>query len=238
MQSINIGKLKKMDYSSDEAYKSLRTNLQFCGKEIKVIGFTSCIPNEGKSSVTINIARTIAKTGKKVLFVDADMRKSVMVGRYRISKASNGLSHFLSGYRDLDEVLCETNVENLYMILAGPVPPNPSELLGAGLFKKFIRQAAENFDYVLIDTPPIGSVTDAAVVSQCCDGMCLVLSANEISYKFAQKVKDQLEKTGCRILGVILNKVRIRKNGYYGRYYGKYYGKYYGSYYVKDNGGN
>lgn len=228
MQQIVIGKLKKLDYSSAEAYKSLRTNLQFCGKKIKVIGLTSCIPNEGKSSVAINIARSFAETDKRVLLIDADMRKSVLVGRHKITKAANGLSHFLSGNRDLNEVMCETNVPNLYMMLAGPTPPNPSELLGSDVFKQLIEDARNHFDYIIIDNPPLGSVTDAAVVSQVCDGMCLVLTANEISYKFAQKVKEQLEKTGCRILGVILNKVKVKKNGYYGKYYGKYYGNYYG----------
>lgn len=233
MQDIIIGKLKKLDYTSEEEYKSLRTNLQFCGKDVKVIGFTSCIPNEGKSSVTMNIAKSIAETGKKVLFVDCDMRKSVLVGRHRISKASSGLSHFLSGYRDLDEVLCHTNINNLFMILSGPIPPNPSELLGSAAFKNFVRAAKEKFDYVILDTPPLGSVTDAAVVSQVCDGMCLVVTAGEISYKFAQKVKEQMDKTECRILGVIMNKVKVKKNGYYGKYYGKYYKEYY----AKGDGG-
>ncbi|MBQ8923531.1 MAG: polysaccharide biosynthesis tyrosine autokinase [Lachnospiraceae bacterium] len=233
MQEVNIGKLNKLDYSSNEAYKSLRTNIEFCGKEIKVIGLTSCIPNEGKSSVSINIARSFAESGKRVLLIDSDMRKSVMVGRYRISsKGLNGLSHLLSGYRDVEEVMCETNIENFYILLSGPTPPNPSELLGNERFKDFIKTAKEYVDYIIIDCPPLGSVIDAAVISQVCDGMALVLSANEISYKFAQNVKAQLEKTDCRILGVILNKVRMRENGYYyGRYYGKYYGKYYGNYY-------
>ncbi len=229
MQNINIGKLKKLDYSSEEAYKSLRTNLQFCGKDVKVISFTSCIPNEGKSSITINIARSMAETGKRILLIDADMRKSVLVGRHRISKGISGLSHFLSGYKELDDVLCMTNVPNLYMILAGPVPPNPSELLGSKSFRNLIRACKDKFDYIFIDNPPLGSVIDAAVTSQVSDGMCLVMSANEISYKFAQNVKEQMEKTNCRILGVILNKVQLKKNGYYGKYYGKYYGRYYGN---------
>lgn len=228
MQNIIIGKLKKLDYSSEEAYKSLRTNLQFCGKDVRVISFTSCIPNEGKSSVTINIARSMAETGKRILIIDADMRKSVLVGRHRISKGISGLSHFLSGYKEIDDVLCVTNINNLYMILAGPVPPNPSELLGSKSFRSLIKACKEKFDYIFIDTPPLGSVIDAAVVSQVSDGMCLVMTPNEISYKFAQNVKDQMEKTNCRILGVILNKVQMKKNGYYGKYYGRYYGKYYG----------
>ena len=233
MQEINIRKLNKLDYSSAEAYKSLRTNIEFCGKEVKVIGLTSCIPDEGKTTVALNLARSFAESGKKVLFVDADMRRSVLVGRYRISSDSiNGLSHFLAGYKDVDEVMCQTNVENLYVMLAGSVPPNPSELLGNERFKEFITSTRDFVDYVIIDCPPLGSVIDAAVIAQVCDGMAIIMSSKTISYKFAQKVKDQLEKTNCRILGVILNKVRVKEGGYYyGRYYGRYYGKYYGKYY-------
>lgn len=230
MQSIYVGKLNKLDYSSEEAYKSLRTNIEFCGKNVQVIAFTSCIPNEGKSSTTIHLARTLAESGKKVLYIDADMRKSVMVGRHRISMANIGLSHYLSGYKEFEDVLCVTNVKNLFMIVAGPVPPNPSELLSSKLFSDSIAAAKQRFDYVIIDTPPLGSVIDAAVVAKACDGICLVLSANEISYKFAQKVKMQMEKTECPILGVVLNKVKVKKNGYYSKYYGKYYGNYYGNY--------
>lgn len=230
MQSIYIGRLRKLDYSLEEAYKSLRTNLEFCGKDIKTVAFTSCIPNEGKSMVTMNLAKTLADSGKRVLLIDGDMRKSVTVGRYRISHANNGLSHYLSGARPLEDVIYETNVNNLYMIVAGPVPPNPSELLNSNLFQKFVHSAREKFDYVLIDTPPLGSVIDAAVVAKVSDGMCLVVTANEISYRFAQKVREQMLKTECPILGVILNKVKMKKNGYYGKYYGKYYGQYYGKY--------
>lgn len=224
MQKISIGKLKKLHYTAEEEYKSLRTNLQLCGKEVKVIGFTSCIPNEGKSSIVINIARTIAQGGKKVLIIDADMRKSVLVGRHRITKVMGGLSNLLSGFMELDEVICQTNVPNMFMVLAGPVPPNPSELLSSNVFKSFVKAASKEFDYVLIDCPPIGSVTDAAIVSQVCNGMCMVLTANEISSKFAVHIKEEIEKTGCRILGVILNKVKVTRNGYYGKYYGHYYG--------------
>ena len=141
MQSINIGKMRKLGYASEEAYKSLRTNIQFCGKDVRVIGITSCIPNEGKSSIAVNLAQSIAQAGKKVLLIDADMRKSVLMGRYRIKKALNGLSHYLSGMAELDEVLCESNIDGMYMIISGPVPPNPSELLSSETFKKLIREA-------------------------------------------------------------------------------------------------
>lgn len=230
-QNINIGKSDKLPYSLEEAYNSLRTNIWFCGKDVRVIAITSCIPNEGKSSVCFNLANAIAESGKKVLLIDADMRKSVLAGRHRISGALNGLSHYLSGQKEFNEVLSTTNVENLSMILSGPVPPNPSELLSSDAFKTLIEEVRSSFDYILVDTPPLGSVIDAAAVAPVCDGMCLVVSANTISYKLAQKVTLQIEKTGCSILGVILNKIKVRRSGYYSKYYSRYYSKYYGDHY-------
>ncbi|MBQ3545412.1 MAG: polysaccharide biosynthesis tyrosine autokinase [Lachnospiraceae bacterium] len=232
MLNINIDKLKKLDNSTNEAYKRLRTNIQFCGSDVKVIALTSTIPNEGKSSVSFNLAASIAESGKKVIFIDADLRKSVLVGRYKINKAVKGLTHYLSGVNPFDEVVYSTNVDNLNVVFSGPVPPNPAELLGNKYFKSLITMLRRNYDYVIIDTPPIGSVIDAAIVAEQCDGVVLVISSGEISYKLVQKTKMQMEKSNCKILGAVLNKVQVGKGGYYGKYYGKYYGEYgnYGEY--------
>lgn len=232
MLNINIDKLKKLDNSTNEAYKRLRTNIQFCGSDVKVIALTSTIPYEGKSSVSFNLAASIAESGKKVIFIDADLRKSVLVGRYKINKAVKGLTHYLSGVNPFDEVVYSTNVDNLNVVFSGPVPPNPAELLGNKYFKSLITMLRRNYDYVIIDTPPIGSVIDAAIVAEQCDGVVLVISSGEISYKLVQKTKMQMEKSNCRILGAVLNKVPLGKGGYYGKYYGKYYGAYgnYGEY--------
>lgn len=218
----------KEDYRIREAYKSLRTNIQFCGSDVKVIAVTSCQPNEGKSSVSMNLAMSLAEAGKRVILIDADLRKSVMIGRYKINKSIKGLSHLLSGQNTLEDVVCGTNFENLKIIFSGPVPPNPAELLGSRAFGELLKALRSMCDYVVIDTPPLGSVIDSAVISQNCDGVALVISANTDSYKFAQHVKEQLEKTGSRILGVVLNKVDMGERSFYGKYYGKYYGEYYG----------
>jgi len=213
---VNIESIKKMDYYGQEAYKTLRTNVQFLGKDTKVVAFTSCMPNEGKSSVTFNLAYSMAEAGKKVLFIDADLRKSVLIGRYKISDGGKGLSHFLSGISPIDEVLANTNVPNLSMIVSGPVPPNPSELLQTELFKSFISATRQLYDYVFIDTPPLGSVIDCAVVARYCDGIILIIEANKNSYKFVQKVKEQIDMTDCKLLGAVINKVNIaKKKGYY-----------------------
>ena len=226
MVAINIERLRKLDYRGNEAYKNLRTNIQLCGSDIKVIMFTSTTPNEGKSSVSFNLAVSLAEAGKKVIFIDADLRKSVLVGRYKINKSVKGLTHFLSGLNKFEEVMYATNVNNLHVVLSGPVAPNPTELLGNKTFKTLIKVLRESYDYVIIDTPPLGSVIDSAIVAQECDGTVFVISANSVSYKYAQKAVEQINKTDCKILGAVLNKVDINNNAYYGKYYGKYYGEY------------
>ncbi|MBQ7678217.1 MAG: polysaccharide biosynthesis tyrosine autokinase [Butyrivibrio sp.] len=225
------------DYRIKEAYKTLRSNVEFSGSDVRAISVTSCSPGEGKSSVSMALARAFAEAGKKTVLVDADMRKSVLVGRYRTGTVRLGLTHCLVGREKLSSVICETDIPNLYVIFSGPVPPNPSELLGGKMFSKMLDNMRHVFDYIIIDTPPLGSVIDAAVIAKQCDGTVLVIQDNAVSYRFAQRVKDQLDKAGAKMLGVVLNKVDLSGKGiyshygkYYGRYYGKYYGKYYGNY--------
>lgn len=231
MQKITFQKINELDYRANESYKTLRTNIQFCGDDIKVIMATSCTPNEGKSSVCFNLSRSLAENGKKVVLLDTDLRKSVLAGRYKIGEAVDGLSHYLSGQKKLEDVLYNTNVEGMDIIFSGKVPPNPVELLGHQRFDRVMGKLKESYDFIIIDSPPLGSVIDSAVIAPKCDGVILVIENNAISYKFAQDVKQQLDKTNCRILGAVLNKVVMDKKRYYGRYYGKYYGRYYGKYY-------
>jgi capsular exopolysaccharide synthesis family protein len=230
MAKINIERLTKLDYRSNEAYKNLRTNIQLCGHSIKVIMTTSATPNEGKSSVSFNLAVSFAETGKKVIFIDADLRKSVLVGRYKINKGIKGLTHYLSGMNSFEEVAYSTNVENLYTVFSGQIPPNPAELLDSEMFSDLVKRLREEYDYVIIDTPPLANVIDAAIVAQNCDGAIFVIAANSTSHKFVGRSIEQLKKTRCKILGAVLNKVDLSENGYYGKYYGNYYGKYYGKY--------
>lgn len=228
MQSIKIDVNKKSDYQSNEAYKGLRTNILFCGSEVKVIAITSCTPNEGKTEVSFQLAISMAEAGKKVIFLDADLRKSVLVGRCQVDRSLKGLSHYLSGQDKFEDVTCATNLENLNVVFSGQVPPNPAELLGNSKFQTMIEELKTQYDYIIIDTPPLGRVIDAAVVAGQSDGVVLVIEANAISYKFAQKIKEQLEKSNCKILGAVMNKIERRDKGLYGKYYGRYYGQYYG----------
>lgn len=239
MLNINLDKITDLDFKTREAYKTLRTNVQFCGNDVKIISLTSCVPNEGKSMVSFNLAISMAETGKKVLFIDADLRKSALIGRYKINKAIKGLTQYLSGVEQLDDVRYSTNVKNMDLILSGPVPPNPAELLNNEKFTKLLETARKEYDYVIIDTPPIGQVIDPAIVAQQTDGVIFLISQANISYKYAQKQIEQMRKSGCRILGAVLNKVDPEeKGGYYGGYYGKYSKKGYGYGYGYGYGNN
>ncbi len=223
-------------FRSKEAYKILRTNIEFSGEEIHVITVTSCTPDEGKSQVSFELAESFATAGKKVLLIDADMRKSVMQVHFKNGKVRYGLVHVLVGKVAFDDAVCRTDIPGYDIIFSGPVPPNPSELLGGKHFESVLKEAREKYDLVIIDTPPLGSVIDSAIVAKQSDGVMLVIESGAISYKFVQRMIQQLKKAECKILGCVLNKVNMESNGgyygskYYGRYYGKYYGKYYGNY--------
>lgn len=225
MQEISLKGMDK-DFRSNEAYKTLRTNIEFSGEDNKVIVFTSCTPNEGKSTVSLSVAYSLAEAGKKVLFIDADLRKSVLAGKQKVTGTMKGLSHFLAGQAEVGDIMYKTQKNDLVIMFAGVVPPNPAELLGQKKFESLISSARKVYDYIIIDAPPLGSVIDSAIIAKQCDAAVLVIAAQAISYKFAKSVKKQLEKSECPILGVVLNKVDMKQNQYYGRYYGKYYGEY------------
>lgn len=224
---ISLSQYEVTDYNFVEAIKTLRTNIQFSGSSIRLIMFTSSISNEGKSEISFQLAASLAQLGKRVLLIDADIRKSVMVSRYRPDREVKGLSQYLSSQITREEAIYQSNVNNLEIMFAGPYSPNPAELLEEELFGKLLEWAGEAYDYVVIDTPPMGNLIDGAIVARHCDGVVMVIESGAISFRLLQKVKAQLEKSGCRILGTVLNKITVNHSGYY-RYYGKYgrYGKY------------
>ena len=237
MKTVKFGKLKEQKYAMKESLRALKTNIQFCGDDIQTIVVTSAMPNEGKSTVTMDLARSLTESGKRVLLIDTDMRKSVYVGRLRAVASDGGeiygLSHFLSGQKRLEDVLYGTEISGLFMIFAGPSVPNPTEILEKNYFIELLKFAKEHFNYVLLDCAPIGAAIDAAVIARHCDGAILVISQGMASSRMIQNVKKQLEVSGVRILGAVLNKVKMKKNSYENGYYGSYYGGYYGNYYGK-----
>lgn len=237
MKTVKFGKLKEQKYAMKESLRALKTNIQFCGDDIQTIVVTSAMPNEGKSTVTMDLVRSLTESGKRVLLIDTDMRKSVYVGRLRATASDGGeiygLSHFLSGQKRLEDVLYGTEIPGMFMIFAGPSVPNPTEILEKNYFIELLKFANEHFNYILLDCAPIGAAIDAAVIAKHCDGAILVISQGMASSRMIQNVKKQLEVSGVRILGAVLNKVKMKKNSYENGYYGSYYGGYYGSYYGK-----
>ena len=200
------------NYFIREAFNTLRANILFSGKNVKVIIVTSCFAHEGKSSVSFDLCRNLAESGKKVLLVDADLRKSVMVSRYTKERGVYGLSQILSGQVDAASAVYHTNVEGLDIVFAGPYPPNPTELAGSAAFKEFLDGERDHYDYIIIDAPPLGLVIDAAVISSFCDGAVMVVNIGHVKYRVAQGVKNQIEKSGCKVLGVVLNQVDRKRS--------------------------
>ncbi len=228
---IKFENLKDQSFKVNEAYKRIRTNISFSGDNIKAIAITSSIPNEGKTDVSFNIARSMAEDGKKTIYIDADIRKSVVLSRYGVDKETKGLTHYLSGQiKNYNDIIYSTNIENMECIFTGTKSPNPAELLGSLKFETLVNALKENYDYIIIDCPPLGSVIDAVLVAKVCDGAIIVIETNNVSYKIVQNVKKQLERGDCKILGAILNKVESTGKGYYGYYYKRGYGYGYGYY--------
>lgn len=225
MRTVELILDDNKDYGTREAFNTLRTNILFSGRDVKTILITSCLANEGKSTISFETAVGLARVGKKVLLIDADLRKSVYASRYTKETGLMGLSQYLSGQSELDGVLYATQIPTLNIIFSGPFPPNPTELVGASAFGELLKAEREHYDYILIDTPPLGLVIDAAVMATACDGAVIVIGAGSVSYHVAQHVTEQLKKSGCRILGAVLNqnrKGKRSKNQYYNSYYGKY----------------
>ena len=221
----------QMIKSLEEYYNSIRTNIQFSGRDLKVITLTSAQSGEGKSTTATNLAISFAKAGFRTLLIDADTRNSVMSGTFKSKERYDGLTSYLSGNAELSDVICDTTVDNLMVIPAGQVPPNPTSLIQNDNFKSMIETVRGLYDYVIIDTPPLGLVIDAAILAHHSDASLLVVKAGADKRRTITKLKEQLEQSGSVFLGVILNKydIHLDKYGSYGSYggYGSYgnYGK-------------
>lgn len=221
----------QMVKSMGEYYNSIRTNIQFSGRDLKVITLTSAQPGEGKSTTSVNLAISFARAGFRTLLIDADTRNSVMSGTFKSNERYQGLTSFLSGNAELSDVICDTSIDNLMIIPAGQVPPNPTSLIQNDNFKAMVETVRGLYDYVIIDTPPLGLVIDAAILAHHSDASLLVVKAGADKRRTVTKLKEQLEQSGSVFLGVILNKydIHLDKYGSYGSYggYGSYgnYGK-------------
>ena len=227
MKRITIENFPKFDYATTEAINTLCTNIVFLSDSISRILVTSCHANEGKSFISMSIMRTLASMGYSVMLVEADLRRSVLHTTYDIRDPENapGLVHYLSRGIDMDEFIYATNIPGAYIIPAGCMVINSMQLLNTTRFETLMKQLNEKVDYVIVDTPPVGSVVDAAMVAKSCDGAILVVGSNSATKQELVNAKQQIEMSGCPVLGAVLNKVAMDRSSskyYYRSMYASY----------------
>lgn len=200
-----------------EAFRTLRTNIQFSNidKEMKTLVVTSSTLKEGKSTITANLAATIAENDKSVLLIDCDLRKPRVHKNFEISNL-NGLTNIIMGDKKLSDIVYKyPEFDKFHILTSGPIPPNPAELLGSKKMKKFLEGAKEEYDLIILDSPPIGLVTDSAVLSTIAEGVLLVGAVAEVEIELIKRSKDLLDRVNANIIGVVLNKIPISGRSYY-----------------------
>lgn len=230
MNSLKIGRFPRLGYAGSEAINTLCTNLTFSGENVRKIMLTSCHASEGKSHLSMNIMRTMARLGKSVVLVDADLRRSVIDSRfdfqYENANYKPGLAHFLAGQVDEEDVIYQTNLTGAYIVPVGREVSNPLPLLNSRRFEQLLDHLAQRADYVIVDVPPVGMVIDGAQIAKSCDGALIVVNYNSVHRQELIDVRDQLEQTGCPILGTVLNMVEyddyMNRKYYYKSYYSHY----------------
>ena len=214
--------IRKPKSPISESYRGIRTSIEFSNldKEMKVINVTSSMQGEGKSTVIANLAVSFANLEKKVLLLEGDLRNPSVHRMFNISNI-NGLTDILLNNKNFAECVHCTEVKNLHILTCGAVPPNPSEILSSKKMKDFINELREYYDYIFIDTPPIGVVTDAGIISTYSDGCVFVVGSKQCDIEMAKIAKKRLEDVGANIIGAVLNKFEAEGNGY--NYYNYYY---------------
>ena len=231
MNKMNITRFPALDYACNEAMNTLCTNLFYCGDDIRSVLFTSRYEQEGKSSITINVMRTLASFGKRVVLVDADLRCSTLARRYRFSyekRDAMGLAQYLAGMCPLEDVVYQTNLPNAYILPAGREVLSSLQLLASPRYGEMMRVLQEEFDVVLVDSPPAGVIVDAVEIAKYCDGAIIVVAYNTGRKQDVAEVASSIAKTGCQVLGAVMNGVEMgsfRNRKYYYRYgrYSSYY---------------
>lgn len=231
-----VENMPELPYAMEEALNRLRVNISFLGNNIRKIMVVSTLPDEGKSFVTMQLWRQMAESGTSSILVDADLRKSVMVSKYEVHRKDkgkiHGLSHYLSNDYDLEDAILKTQWE------AGDLLPNtdnvinPSMLLEDNRFSEMLDDLAKKYRYVFIDSPPLNLVSDGELIGSLCDGAILVVRGGSTSKSMVKNSIRQLQRAGCPLLGIVLNRVEGAKNGYYYKKYGGYYGKKYSDSYA------
>ncbi|VWX35646.1 CpsD/CapB family tyrosine-protein kinase [Exiguobacterium oxidotolerans] len=203
-----------------EQYRTIRTNIEFMAvdKEIKVILITSATQSEGKSTTSSNLAVAYAQQGKKVLIIDTDMRRPTVHYTFKVANGL-GLSSLLTRQAELEKAILPTKVDNLSILTAGPIPPNPAELLSSRSMENLILQLREEYDVIILDAPPLLQVADSRITSKLTDGVVLVVGCTTSDRQRVLKAKEQLELAEAKILGVVLNRRELTDDSAYQYYY-------------------
>ena len=235
MNQVLLRELDTLDYSGKEALNGIATNLTFVGRHMNKFILTSCTASEGKSSLCMQLMLNLAQRGNSVVMVDADLRASFLMSRLKFQQndANKGLVHYLAGYCELNDVIYQTNVEGAYIIPTGDTVANPLPLLDSPDFAQMMEELGKNFDYVIVDAPPVGVVIDAAVVARNCDGAVFVIEYGKRSKREVADAVRQIEQSGCPVLGTVINMVTVKslsEKSYYKKYYSGHYSKYYQGY--------
>lgn len=238
MNTLEITRLPSLSYACNEAMNTLATNLFYCGDNTKVIMLTSRYANEGKSFLSINLMRTLASLGKSVVLLDTDLRRSRLVSHYGIrfhGDKNKGLAHYLAGLSEMGDVVYRTNIENAYMVPIGREVRSSLQLLSSSRMKPLMDVLTQEFDIVLVDTPPVGVIVDGLEMAKHCTGALLVVSEGHGHKRDIAEITRQIKQTGCPVMGAVLNNVEFgsfanRKYYYKSERYSSYYpGGAYGS---------
>ena len=233
MKELQITKRPKMDFYGTEAVNSICTNILFAGNKLKTILLTSCVATEGKSSMAARILMQFAHRGLKTVYVDVDLRKSKVAGKLGLKTEGKlyGLSHYLAGRVELENIVYKTDIPNAYMIPAGKTVANSVALINSQAFTALFDRLKAEFDMIVVDTPPIGVVIDAADIAPVCDGSVMVIEYGKRHRHEVQQAVKQMKLTSIPVLGCIIDKVtasspsekRYYKNHYYYSHYGEGY---------------
>ena len=238
MNTKHFKHIPELPFAVAEALNRLRVNVRFCGEDIRKIMVISSVPNEGKSFISINLWKLLAESGEKCVFVDGDLRKSVIKERYQLGGESDGevkgISHYLSGHIALKDAIYHTDFPNADIVPLFTAVTNPSILLESERFAEMLDELAKEYRYVIVDAAPLTAVADGERIASLCDGALMVVRAGDTSRKLLQRSIAQIERAGCPLIGVVLNRVEGKGSGYYSKYgrYGRYgkYGYGYGEY--------
>lgn len=228
MRRITLGKFPELGYATNEGLNTLCMNLTFAGEHVRRIMITSCQPSEGKSYISINMMRTFTQLGHSVALVDADLRRSNLAHSFRLQFPDHqklGLTHLLAGMAEEEDVIYDTDIGDCLLVPAGRNVSNSLSLLNSPRFSHLLDTLSTMVDYILVDSPPVGSIIDAAEIAKSCDGSVIVVTYNRVTRQELKEAKHQLEQTSCPILGAVLNRVEF--DNYLSRkYYKSYYYKY------------